>query len=103
MTVFLLSQVKWIEASPSDKNSDNKKYYDDTKITDTPENRDELNNVNNLKPKNSRLKYAQELIKSIRFMCMTAEELADYVEPVEFMKSIPECNAFLMNAYRYHA
>jgi hypothetical protein len=50
-----------------------------------------------------RLCYAPELMKSIRFMCMTAEELADYVEKVNFMKSIPECNAYLIDAYRYHA
>jgi hypothetical protein len=50
-----------------------------------------------------RLKYAPELMKSIRFMCMTAEELADHVEKVDFMKSIPECNAYLIDAYRYHA
>jgi hypothetical protein len=52
---------------------------------------------------NPRLKYALELIRSIRFMCMSADELADYVEPVEFMKNLPECKDILMNAYRYHA
>ena len=65
--------------------------------------KEESKNKENFLPKNSRLKYAAELINSIRFMCMSAEELADVVEPVEFMKTIPECNTILMNAYRYHA
>jgi hypothetical protein len=51
----------------------------------------------------SRIQHASELMKSIRFMCMSAEELADYVEKVEFMKTLPECNAYLIDAYRYHA
>ena len=53
--------------------------------------------------KNPRLKYAPDLMRSIRFMCMSAEELADYVEKVDFMRIIPECSAFLMDAYRWHA
>lgn len=36
-------------------------------------------------------------------MCISASDLADYVEPIRFMREIPECNAFLMEAYKYHA
>ena len=50
-----------------------------------------------------RLKYAPELMKYVRFMNMSAEELADKVERVDFMNQIPECNIYLMNAYKWHA
>ena len=50
-----------------------------------------------------RLAYATELMQCVRFMCMSAEELADHVEKVDFMRTIPECNALLVEAYRYHA
>ena len=41
-------------------------------------------------------------MKSIRFMCMSPEELVDFVEKVECMHTIPECKSYLMDAYRYH-
>lgn len=51
----------------------------------------------------NRLKHAADLMKYVRFMNMSAEELADKVESVEFMNQIPECNLYLMNAYKWHA
>lgn len=51
----------------------------------------------------SRIKYASELMKLIRFMCMKPEEICDHVEKVNFMHSIPECSKQLMDAYRWHA
>jgi kelch-like protein 31 len=53
--------------------------------------------------KEERIKCAPELIKSIRFMCMSPEELADHVECVEFMSSMSECSKLLLNAYKYYA
>lgn len=50
-----------------------------------------------------RLKYAYDLVKHVRFMNMSAEELADKVEPIKFMQEIPECNLLLMNAYKWYA
>lgn len=50
-----------------------------------------------------RLEHAAELVRSVRFMCMSAEELADCVQPVDFMRNIPECNMYLMDAFRYYA
>jgi len=97
-------KVKWIEAT---SNESKIKPVDGDLIEETLKSeipcgeKEEFND--NLGIKNPRLKYASELIRSIRFMCMSAEELADYVEPVEFMKNLPECKDILMNAYRYHA
>lgn len=51
----------------------------------------------------SRLKHAAHLMKSIRFMCMSAEQLADHVETVSLMREDAECNMLLINAYKYHA
>jgi len=51
----------------------------------------------------SRLRFAPDLIKHVRFMCMSAEELCDHVETVKFMRSIPECYSYLMSAYKWHA
>ena len=36
-------------------------------------------------------------------MCMTAEELCDHVECVGFMNTVPECNVYLTNAFKWHA
>jgi kelch-like protein 9/13 len=51
----------------------------------------------------SRLSCAKEIMKYVRFMCMSADELCDWVESVSFMHSIPECKAYLTEAYRWHA
>jgi len=53
--------------------------------------------------KNPRLSYAKDLLKSVRFMCMSADELCDWVETVPFMNTIPECKEYLTEAYRWHA
>ncbi len=50
-----------------------------------------------------RLQYAPKILKNIRFMTMSSYELADHVESVDFMRSIPECYQYLIDAYRYHA
>ena len=112
LDLFLMI-VKWIEAADSNtvqiNNNATKTKLDETELENEQrfEFQEELtdkNTKNNEELRtNTRLKHAADLIKSIRFMCMAAEELADYVEPVSFMKEIPECNSYLMNAYRYHA
>ena len=107
LDLFLMI-VKWIEAADN-ANDDTLNKKDSsivknkccTEIDQTCEINNK--NENEIKTENDRLKHAPELIKFIRFMCMTAEELADFVEPVDFMKNVPECNLYLMNAYRYHA
>ena len=38
---------------------------------------------------NQRLQYAAALTSRIRFMLMSADELADHVEPVAFMREVP--------------
>lgn len=53
--------------------------------------------------RSKRLPYAPEILKYIRFMTMSSYELADYVERVDFMRTIPECYRYLVDAYRYHA
>jgi kelch-like protein 31 len=53
--------------------------------------------------KEERLKCAPDLVKSIRFMCMSPEELADHVEQVDFMSNMGECSKYLLNAYKYYA
>jgi hypothetical protein len=73
LDLFLIL-VKWIEGSPNNKNQ-----YDE-----------------------ERIKHAASLMKSIRFMCMSPDELVDYVEKVECMHSIPECKSYLMEAYKFH-
>ncbi len=91
----------------NNNNNDNDKNNNDNN------NNNNINNNNNVilnkklnneltKPTN-RLKYAVELMKSVRFMCMSADELCDYVEKVEFMHTIAECNVYLLNAYKWHA
>jgi len=76
---LFLMIAKWLETPPS-------QAYDEEIAKET-----------------DRLKYAPELIRYVRFMNMSAEELADKVETVEFMNRIPECNSYLMNAYKWHA
>jgi kelch-like protein 31 len=53
--------------------------------------------------RSKRLEYATEILKNIRFMTMSSYELADLVESIDFMKAIPECYQYLVDAYRYHA
>ncbi len=36
-------------------------------------------------------------------MTMSPYELADNVETVDFMRTIPECYSYLIDAYRYHS
>jgi kelch-like protein 9/13 len=71
--------VKWLEQSEDNDNNGND---------------DEARRID---------RYAFDLMKSIRFMCITPEELCDHVEKVAFMKSLPECYSLLASAYRYHA
>lgn len=92
LDLFLMIS-KWLQA-PS--------HYLTSKTSDMARTSEEALMLDDESP-NDRLAYAADLVKSIRFMCMTAEELADYVETVDFMTSIPECNAQLMSAYKYHA
>jgi hypothetical protein len=73
LDLFLIL-IKWIEGGPSGKNKDG----------------------------GERIKHAASLMKSIRFMCISPDELVDYVEKVECMHTIPECKSYLMEAYRYH-
>jgi len=51
----------------------------------------------------SRLNYAPHIVKHIRFMTMSAYEIADFVEPVDFMRENAECYQMLIDAYRYHS
>ena len=50
-----------------------------------------------------RLQDAAMILKHIRFMTMSSYELADFVEPIDFMRTMPLCYQYLMDAYRYHA
>ena len=53
--------------------------------------------------RSNRMVRAASLIKSVRFMCMSAEELCDHVEQVDFMRTTAECSVLLVEAYKWHA
>ncbi|MEE6522747.1 hypothetical protein FKM82_021369 [Ascaphus truei] len=50
----------------------------------------------------TRMQYAPDLMKRLRFALIPAPELVERVQSVEFMRSDPVCQKLLMDAMNYH-
>lgn len=97
-----LEQLKYFLSSQSlQVYSELDLFYIIVKWIDSPDCDDGVLKIDEINE--SRVKYAAELMRSVRFMCMSAEELTDHVEKVDFMRADPECFKLLIDAYKYHA
>ena len=52
--------------------------------------------------KSSRLMHAGDLLKHIRLPLLTASEIVDQVETVDYLMGVPECEKLVNEALRYH-